>query len=81
MSIRKYRKATYQGTVTYANSAALVTALKGDNTFRGAMWNEFEGGSGVIGIPAADQIVFFVQDDTVATTFHRILLEPSFAVA
>jgi len=81
MSIRKYRKATDQGTVTYASSSALVEALRGNSTFRGCMWNEFEGGSGAMAFPRADQVVIFVRQAGSTTEFRQILLEPSFAVA
>ena len=77
--IRKYRNVEYQGTVSYADSAALVTALRGNATYKGTLWNEFENGSGVLGIPPGYQVILFVQDATVATTFHQIMLEPSFA--
>jgi len=80
LNIRLLRKATYVGTVTYADSDTLLAALRGNATYRGVMWDEFEGGSGVLGMSSASKMELFVQDSVVLTTFHHIRLEPTHAI-
>lgn len=77
-NIMIFRKATYFGSQAHASATALIDAHKGTSEYRGAMWDDFEDGSGVVAYMRADVLDIFVCDSDNATLWHKFRLQATF---